>query len=130
METREKKSAGQSGADDNQVVRTRTVKFLCTDEEQLQIAQLSQQMGYKTVAQYVREKALANNEQDHPKAVRNALYKCFTALNRMGNNINQIARMLNYGIDVDRATYGAMKDIKRMAYELLEEAKKGNWSQK
>lgn len=130
METREKKSAGQSGADDNQVVRTRTVKFLCTDEEQLQIALLSQQMGYKTVAQYVREKALANNEQDHPKAVRNALYKCFTALNRMGNNINQIARMLNYGIDVDRATYGAMKDIKRMAYELLEEAKKGNWSQK
>ena len=130
MDTREKKSAGQSGADDNQLIRTRTVKFLCTDEEQLQIAQLAQQMGYKTVAQYVREKALANNEQDHPKAVRNALYKCFTALNQMGNNINQIARMLNYGIDLDRATYGAMKDIKRMAYELLEEAKKGNWSQK
>lgn len=130
MEKREKVSTGQSGADQNQYVRTKTIKFLCTEEEQNQIAELAHQMGYKTVAQYVREKALANLEQDHPKAVRNALYKCFTALNRIGNNINQIARLLNYGVEVDRATYGAMKDIKRMAYELLEEAKKGNWGQK
>lgn len=128
--TREKLSAGQSGADNSQFVRTRTIKFYCTDEEQLQIAQLTQQLGYKTIAQYVRETALANHEQDHPKAIKNALLKCLTALNRMGNNINQIARVLNYDIEADRATYGAMKDIKRMAYELLEEAKKGNWSDK
>lgn len=130
MTNREKISAGQSGADDNQYVRTKTVKFLCTEEEHQQIFELAKEMGYKTVAQYVRERALANPDNDQPKAVRNALYKCFTALNRMGNNMNQIARVLNFGIEADRATYGAMKDIKRFAYELLEEAKKGNWGPK
>ena len=58
MESRIKKSAGQSGADSNQLIRNKTVKFLCSIEEHQRIKQLAEQSGQPTIAQFAREQAL------------------------------------------------------------------------
>lgn len=129
MESRIKKSAGQSGADSNQLIRNKTVKFLCSIEEHQRIKQLAEQSGQPTIAQFAREQALAEPGRQ-TKATLNALRKCQFELNRIGTNINEIAKVLNSGFEVDRAIYGSIKDIKKLAYQILQEAQKGDWGQK
>ncbi len=129
MECRIKRSAGQSGADSNELIRNKTVKFLCSIEEHQRIKQLAEQSGHTIIAQFAREQALAEPGKQ-TKATLNALRKCQFELNRIGTNINEIAKVLNYGFEVDRAIYGSIKDIKKLAYQILQEAQKGDWGQK
>ncbi len=129
MEKRKKKSAGQSGADNNEFLRNKTVRFLCSTEEHEKIKKLAGESGHTIIAQFAREQALAEPGKQ-TKATLNALRKCQFELNRIGTNINEIAKVLNYGFEVDRAIYGSIKDIKKLAYQILQEAQKGDWGQK
>ena len=129
MENRKKKSAGQSGVDSNELIRNKTVKFLCSVEEHQKIKQLAEQSGQPTIAQFAREQALEEPGRQ-TKATLNALRKCQLELNRIGTNLNQISKFLNFDQQIDGAVYGAIKDIKKMAYQILEEAKKGERSEK
>ncbi len=129
MENRKKRSAGQSGVDSNELIRNKTVKFLCSIEEHQKIKQLAEQSGQQTIAQFAREQALEEPGRQ-TKATLNALRKCQLELNRIGTNLNQISKFLNFDQQIDGAVYGAIKDIKKMAYQILEEAKKGEWSEK
>ena len=129
MENRKKKSAGQSGVDSNELIRNKTVKFLCSVEEHQKIKQLADQAGQPTIAQYAREQALEEPGRK-TKATLNALTRCQYELNRIGINLNQISKFLNYDQQIDSAVYGAMKDIRKMAHQILEETKKGVWPEK
>lgn len=129
MENRKKRSAGQSGVDSNELIRNKTVKFLCSIEEHQRIKQLAEQSGQPTIAQFAREQALEEPGRQ-TKATLNALRKCQLELNRIGTNLNQISKFLNFDQQIDGAVYGALKDIKKMAYQILEEAKKAEWSEK
>lgn len=129
MENRKKRSAGQSGVDSNELIRNKTVKFLCSVEEHQKIKQLAEQSGQPTIAQFAREQALEEPGRQ-TKATLNALRKCQLELNRIGTNLNQITKFLNFDQQIDGAVYGAIKDIKKMAYQILEEAKKGEWFEK
>lgn len=129
MEQIKKKSAGQSGCDNNEIVRTKVVKFYCSPDEHQKIAELAKETGAPTVAQFAREKVLSDGSHK-TKATLNALRKCQFELNRIGNNLNQISKFLHCGFELDRATYGALKDIKKLAFKILENVQKGDWGNK
>lgn len=96
-----KKRPGQSGgADTSEFVRQDRIEVRVNHHEKKRIAQLSIERGFDTTAQYVRAQAV-NPGAESPNAQRQARYACMYQLNRMGNNINQIARHLNSGGNPD-----------------------------
>lgn len=117
-----KKRAGQSGCDDNELVRNKTVKFYCSDDEHQKIISMAKRDGVPTIAQFVRDKVLTDTNVT-TKAQRNALLECQTQLSRIANLCADVVRVIHWDGEIDRATYGAIKDIKKMAYNLLEHAK-------
>lgn len=96
-----KKRPGQSGnADSSIFVRQDQIEIRVNHHEKKRIAQLALEKGFDTVAQYVRCQAMRPGSEN-PGAQRQAQYACMYQLNRMGNNINQIARHLNGGSQPD-----------------------------
>ncbi len=122
-----KKSSGQSGCDGNGQLRTKTVKFLCSPDEHTMLEAQATKAGYKSIAQYVRENVLAD-PSNQTKAERNALLRCQKELVRIGNHCADVIRHLHIDNEIDRAVYGAVKDIKKYAYLILESASNGKWS--
>lgn len=121
-----KKRSGQSGSDGNNQLRTKTVKFLCSPDEHELLVVIANEAGYKSISQYVREQSL-NDKYRLSRAERNALLRCQKELVRIGNHCADVIRHLHMDSDVDRAVYGAVKDIKKYAYLILESASNGEW---
>ena len=124
-----KKSAGQSGCDGNNQLRTKTVKFLCSPDEHESLVAIAHEAGYKSISHYVREQSL-NDKYLLSKAERNALLRCQKELIRIGNHCSDVIRHLHMDNEIDRAVYGAVKDIKKYAYLILESASNGEWGNK
>lgn len=92
-----KKRPGQAGnADTSEFVRQDRIEIRVNPHEKKRITQLSIEKEFETVAQYVRCQAMRPGSEN-PNAQRRAQYACMHQLNRMGTNINQIARHLNSG---------------------------------
>jgi hypothetical protein len=92
-----KKRPGQAGSDDSsEFLRQDRIEIRVNHHEKKRITQLAMEKEFETVAQYVRCQAMKPGTEN-PNAQRQAQYACMHQLNRMGTNINQIARHLNSG---------------------------------
>lgn len=96
-----KKRPGQAGnTDSSEFLRQDRIEIRVNHHEKKRITQLSIEKDFETVAQYVRCQAMKPGKES-PSAQRQAQYACMHQLNRMGTNINQIARHLNSGCKPD-----------------------------
>lgn len=117
-----KKRPGQSGsADTSEFVRQDRIEVHVNHHEKKRIAQLAMEKDFETVAQYVRCQAMKPGSES-PNAQRQAQYACMHQLNRIGTNINQIARHLNSGGKPDDEIRLALIKIMELAEMLCDNA--------
>jgi len=78
--------------------RDKTVLIKFTEDEKSQIYKESEDLGWKQPLVYFRNKLLSKNSSagHNPQSLFKALNKLNPELNRVGNNINQIAKYVNY----------------------------------
>lgn len=121
-EPKKKARPGQAGsADTSEFVRQDRIEVRVNHHEKKRIVQLSIERGYETTAQYVRAQAL-NPGAENPSAQRQAQYACMHQLNRIGTNINQIARHLNSGGKLDDEILAVLTNLSNHTHLLYEQA--------
>lgn len=118
-----KKKNGQAGSDGNAYLRTRRIELRVCQREYSQIEQYSESSGYSNVAQYLRESGLTHKHIESPSSRQRDRQKWLYELNRIGNNINQIARQLNSGHQPDEEILMVLMQIREMAEAVHDEAK-------
>jgi len=117
-----KKRPGRAGSADSSIfVRQEQIEIRVNHHEKKRIGQLALEKGFETVAQYVRCQAMKPGSEN-PSAQRQAQYACMYQLNRMGNNINQIAHHLNGGGKPDDEILKALTRIIEHAEMLYQKA--------
>lgn len=117
-----KKRPGQAGnADTSAFVREDRIELRVNQQEKIRIAHLAKERGFETVAQYVRCMAMKPGSES-PSAQRQAQYDCMHQLNRLGVNVNQIARHLNSGRQLDEEIRQTLAQIMEYAEALCENA--------
>lgn len=122
-----KKKAGQAGnADAHPYLRADRLEIRVSPHEKHRIVQNSIDNGFDSVAQFVREQAMHAGKAANPNAQRQALLACQYQLNRMGNNLNQIARHLNQGAKPDDEILLTLMQIQEHAAMLLNLAQTQN----
>jgi len=93
-------------------MKNKTISLRLTEEEYNRLKNTADELGY-SVSELVRKKVLGNREKLAPRQnVRLIAYE----LNRIGNNINQIAKHCNTKKAIDRL---AVLELAKMR-ELLE----------
>jgi CII-binding regulator of phage lambda lysogenization HflD len=116
---------GQTGPDGNRYLRSKRVEVrFCQQEYQL-IEKHALASGYSNIAQYLRESGLTTKNITSPTARQKDKNKWLYEINRIGNNINQIARQLNQGQAVDDEVLLILAQIQDMASETLRSAQQG-----
>lgn len=127
VEKRLKHKAGQaSNADPHPFLRSMRLFVRVSPVELDKIEQNRKRKGFDTVAQYVREQAIEPTQAENHKAKHKGLMACAYQLNKIGNNINQIARHLNQGTPVDEDIKLVLMVIQEHTQGLLEQAKHGD----
>ena len=117
-----KKRPGQAGsADTSAFVREDRIELRVNQQEKIRIVHLAKERGFETVAQYVRCVAMKPGSES-PSAQRQAQYACMHQLNRMGTNVNQIARHLNSGGQLDEEIRQTLAQIMEYAEALCKNA--------
>lgn len=118
--------AGQSGSDDAKEIREKWIRFTVSPDEFLVLQRLYEKSSYSTLAKYCREKALSENGiatlnlkdeiSQHAQEI--------VQLNKIGHNINQIARRINSG----ETAYGILsafetelKNLQTLKWKYIEE---------
>ena len=120
-----KKKAGQSGSSDNNIyVRQDRLEIRVSHKEKESIVRNSAASGFDTTAQYIRCQAVRPGSES-PNTLRQAYLMCQYQLNRLGNNINQIARAFNSGNQIDNDALLALREIQNHAEALVKEARNG-----
>jgi hypothetical protein len=79
--------------------KTKVVNFRATEEERAALENLAQAEGL-TFGSYIRTcllKDVKTHSRRRPRADEAAIAKLYATLNRIGNNINQIAHAMNAG---------------------------------
>ena len=124
MVERQKIKAGQSGSKDtNPFFRSLRLEIRLSPNELDLIQQNKQSGGFGNLSQFVRAQALAPKGVQSPNALRQAVLSCSHQLNKIGVNINQIARHLNQGIPADEEIRLVLMQIQEHAQELVNQAK-------
>ena len=124
MVERQKIKAGQSGSKDtNPFFRSLRLEIRLSPNELDRIQQNKQSGGFGNLSQFVRAQALAPKGVQSPNALRQAVLSCSHQLNKIGVNINQIARHLNQGIPADEEIRLVLMQIQEHAQELVDQAK-------
>lgn len=96
MEYVEKIKSGRTGPEINNLVRNQRLEMRVSPEEYLKIENFASNNGYKTLAHYVRETALAGPPLQGTKKSKLLEYKKnMLNLSRIGTNINQGLKALN-----------------------------------
>ncbi len=74
------------------------LRLRLTEKERGQLAEQVREAGYKDQSEYLRKKIFAPGDATvhNPKKLFRALDKTGGELKRIGNNINQIAKYINY----------------------------------
>lgn len=97
MSTDKKKRTGQTGYEPNNLKRTHLFKIWLSEEEYQQLEKEALLSGASSLAKHARQILFSDSharQQVTEQQVKNHL-ELLAALNRIGNNINQIARALN-----------------------------------
>lgn len=119
-----KKKAGQSGSGDSHpYLREERIEIRVSPQEKKRIEQHRATMGFGTIAQYVRAQAVTQGRAQSLSAQHKALMACAYQFNKMGNNLNQIARHLNQGEPFTQETQLTLLQILEYAGELVAVAK-------
>ena len=121
MSRTKKKKNGQTGSDGNEYLRVRRIETRVSDAEQEAIKAAAASAGCITVGQFLRDRALYPSGES-PSALHKALLDCRYELNRIGNNVNQIARQLNKGGPVDDEMLMVLLQVQELAREHLDGA--------
>lgn len=129
MESRIKYKAGQSGTDGNHYLRSKRIEIRTSPQEYEQLEGLAQAGGYHNLAQFIRESSLTGKDIISPLARQKERSEWLYAINRIGNNINQMARQLNQGKSPDDDMLLVLMQIQDMAGNTLKAAlrKDGGW---
>lgn len=117
-----KKKNGQSGADGNAFLRTKRIEIRLAPYEFRKVEEAAQASGFSNLAQYLRETGLATRQIDSPSTRHKEKSRWLYELNRIGNNINQIARRLNGGQQPDDEILMVLLQIQEMAEAIHSEA--------
>lgn len=118
-ESRLKAKHGQSGSDGNHFLRTKRVEIRVCANEYSNLENNAVEAGYRNVAQYLREAGLERKELTSPLARRAEKNKWLYEINRIGNNINQIAKKLNQGNSLDDDVLLILSQIQDIANSTL-----------
>jgi hypothetical protein len=119
-----KQKAGQSGsADAHPFLRNERLEIRVSSQEKQRITQHQTELGFGTVAQYVRSQALTQGKARSTTEQHKALMACAYQFNKMGNNLNQIARHLNQGQPFSEEVKLVLLQILDCANELVKDAK-------
>jgi hypothetical protein len=121
-----KKKNGQTGSDGNPYLRTRRIELRVCEQEFLKIEQGALASGYSNIAQYLRESGLTQKQIVSPTTRQKDKNKWLYEINRIGNNINQIARQLNQGRKPDDEIQIILEQIKDMAHDTLRSAQQSD----
>ena len=122
IESRIKFKPGQAGADGNHHLRDKRIEIRVSTQEYRQLEQRAQDLGYHNLAQYLREAGLTREHLVSPTTRQKEKSEWLYAINRIGNNINQIARHLNMGRDPDDDMLLMLAQIQDMANSALKSA--------
>lgn len=91
-----KKSAGQSGNDGNEELRTKRIEFSLSPTEFEKVSKFYAQSPQGTFAQFCREKLLTKPGSVTSSAEINSQHASLIyQLNKIGSNLNQIAKKIN-----------------------------------
>ena len=94
------------------MARTKWLKIRVTDQE---IADIKKRTGSHDMSNYVRslvlDQPIATPEPKHKKIVHSADPELVRAINRIGININQIAKQTNTGQEVGNAVLIALLEL-------------------
>lgn len=119
-----KKAAGQSGDDGNRQLRTQRIEIRVSPDEWRLVNEHAKTKGYANTAQFVRQQAVSGGGAENPNGARRALLDCQYQLNRLGNNVNQIARHLHLGRSPDEEIHLVLLQILELAEKLVSDAAK------
>lgn len=127
MEKILKRKSGQAGSSDSHpYLRTIRLELYVSPQEFEQIDGNRKSAGFHTIAQFIRSQAMGNtNEQNTPQQHK-AFLKCSFELNKIGVNLNQIAKHLNQGQPLTLSVQVLLRAIKEQTEALSLEMKK--WS--
>lgn len=124
MESRIKLKNGQAGPDGNTFLRDKRVEIRVCQQEYEKLEKHALQTGYFNVAQYLRESGLTRKQITSPSTKQKEKNQWLYEINRIGNNVNQIARLLNQGKVPDDEILMVLLQIQDMAQDTLKEALK------
>ncbi len=89
-----------------------TIRF--TDDEYNQLKEKADELGI-SLSTYIRKKTLGNRERISTKCDKKLLYE----INRIGNNLNQIAKHCNTIGTIDKFVLKELVDIEKKLNEIL-----------
>lgn len=124
MESRVKLKNGQAGPDGNSFLRDKRVEIRVCQQEYEKLEKHALEAGYLNVAQYLRESGLTRKQITSPSTKQKEKNQWLYEINRIGNNINQIARHLNQGKIPDEEMLMLLLQIQDIAQDTLKEALK------
>jgi predicted DNA-binding protein len=89
-------------------MKNKTISLRLTPNEYDQVKKIANELGY-SVSEYIRKRILGKREKITPKQdLKIIAYE----LNRIGNNLNQIAKYVNTNKAIDRVVAGNLIKIK------------------
>jgi len=115
---------GQAGADGNQYLRTKRIEIRVCQQELNLIEKQAIANGYNNIAQYLRASGLMAKAIESPKVRQRDKTKWLYEVNRIGNNLNQVARHLNQGRPIDDEIMLYLAQIAEMAHETMKSSLK------
>ena len=124
MESRLKLKNGQAGADGNSFLRDKRVEIRVCQQEYEKLEKYALEAGYLNLAQYLRESGLTRKQITSPSTKQKEKNQWLYEINRIGNNVNQIARHLNQGKVPDEEMLMVLLQIQDIAQDTLKEALK------
>lgn len=113
-----KQKHGQSGADGNDFLRTKRIELRVAPHEFEAIETSALSSGFGNIAQFLRESGIHARQVESPFARRKENDRWLYEINKIGNNLNQIARRLNQGNPVDEEILMILLQIREMLEEV------------
>lgn len=128
MESRIKLKNGQAGPDGNSFLRDKRVEIRVCQQEYEKLEKHALEAGYLNVAQYLRESGLTRKQITSPSTKQKEKNQWLYEINRIGNNVNQIARHLNLNQAkvLDEEMLMVLLQIQDIAQDALKEALKSD----
>jgi Bacterial mobilisation protein (MobC) len=116
-----KRKSGQAGSSDvHPYLRTKRLELYVSPQEFELIDGNRKSAGFHTIAHFIRSQATClSNEQNSPQQHK-AFLKCAFELNKIGVNLNQIAKHLNQGHPINLSAQVLLKGIKEQTEALAQ----------